>query len=504
MTAILTQPLIDVKKYANNPNCWRLGYDFMYANFKEYHRLYEYGRFGIILIGCFGAWFLYKFSLELFGFRGALLSLFLYVFNPNIIAHARLVTVDMGVTIAVLVSIYYFMKFTKKDNCSSALKAGVALGIAELCKFTALLLYPIYIFILSLLILKKINGCDNHDKKFHSILLQQNGCIIFLFIVSIVVINIGYFFSGTFSPIDIYSFSSEPLKKLSLFLGGSFIIPLPYAYIMGFDSLLTQSLGKSDFFASYLMGESALTGWWHYYLIAFIVKNPEVLSIIIIITCIIWFRKGEHKPDFKTSLCVWAPTCFYFLYFSFFTNSQIGLRYILMIFPLLFLAAGIIGNSILIKHKAGKLVLSVLLICYLVSSLAVFPNYLSYFNISSGGPPNGRYWLIDSNLDWGQDLPALKKYMKKQGITKINLGYFGRVDPVVYDINYQLAKSQPISGFHAISANFYVGRPYYLLEKESHRLRYINKSYFKKYRAYKPVASAGHSILIFNINDGSR
>jgi hypothetical protein len=114
---------------------------------------------------------------------------------------------------------------------------------------------------------------------------------------------------------------------------------------------------------------------------------------------------------------------------SFFTHIPIGIRFLLPVFPFLFLAVGYLCEAGLWKGKVNKTVMVVVGIAYLIPSVCVFPNYLPYFNLAAGGPCKGHKWLIDSNLDWGQDLPGLKKYMEKNGIDKIKLGYFGRVDP---------------------------------------------------------------------------
>ena len=53
--------------------------------------------------------------------------------------------------------------------------------------------------------------------------------------------------------------------------------------------------------------------------------------------------------------------------------------------------------------------------------LRVHPNYLAYFNEAAGGPAQGWRWLVDSNVDWGQELPGLKRYMDTNGIARVTL-----------------------------------------------------------------------------------
>ena len=503
LTALITKPDIETKTMEVDPNAWSFGYSFMFRNFEEYQQIFNYGRCIVILLGCVGGWILYRFGREIYGYRGGLFALFLYVFNPNIIAHSRLTTIDAGTACAVLFSIYFFWKFVRHMDGIRSVIAGLALGIAQLSKFTALLLYPMFLIIFGILFFRRVFLTDYQEKINNKPMVMKDASYFFLMVmISLIVINAGYLFIGSFTPLCEYTFASEPLRKLSSLIWGGLPIPVPYEYLSGFDSQLAVSDGNNPFYAGYLMGEHSLTGWWYYYVIAFIVKNPVALSIILMLTVYAWARRRADAPDLETVLCVWVPVVGFFAYFSFFTHIPIGIRFLLPVFPLLFLAAGYLFSVPLAKTRMAKGVVLVLAACYLIPAISIFPNYLSYFNFAVGGPKEGYKWLIDSNLDWGQDLPGLSKYMKDKGIKKIKLGYFGRVDPEIYGINYELAGEEPEEGVYAISINYLVGRPYYLLKEHPRELIYVDVDYFKKYRSMKPVDVVGHTILIFKVNDG--
>ena len=64
--------------------------------------------------------------------------------------------------------------------------------------------------------------------------------------------------------------------------------------------------------------------------------------------------------------------------------------------------------------------------------LRVHPNYLAYFNEAAGGPSRGWRWLVDSNIDWGQDLPLLAKWQREHPDRPVHLKYFGTVEPELY------------------------------------------------------------------------
>ena len=497
LTSLISKPDIKLKPFVNNPNPYDLGYDFMFRNKEKYRQVFQLGRCAVILLAVLCGWLLYRFAFEIYGFQGGLLALFLYVFNPNIIAHSRLTTIDMGATLTIFLSFYCFWKYLKKESWANAIIAGVVLGIAQLSKFTALILYPILILIF--VILKTRKEHDSQVSFFKSMIL-----FVILLTVSLFFINAGYFFSRTLTPLSEFNFLSHGLKQFTELSWEGLRVPLPYDYLKGFDMLLALAEGNNPFYGSYLMGEHSLRGWWYYYFIAFFVKNPLPLLLIILFTIYVWARERANRPRLETGLCIWVPVIVFFAYFSFFTHIPIGIRWLLPTFPFLFLAAGSLANANLMRTRGAKVVMIFMLAWHLISTIYVFPDYLAYFNLAAGGPGKGHRWLIESNLDWGQDLPGLKKYMEQRGIKKIKLGYFGRVDPRIYGIDYSLAKRAVESGIYAVSVNFLVGRPYYLLNEDSKGLSYIDLNYFKKYRLLKPKDVIGHTIYIFDISkDGA-
>jgi hypothetical protein len=134
---------------------------------------------------------------------------------------------------------------------------------------------------------------------------------------------------------------------------------------------------------------------------------------------------------------------------------------------------------------------------------------LAYFNELAGGPDNGYKYLVDSNLDWGQDLAGLKKYMDKNSIKSVKLSYFGSADARYYDIKYEYLPSiglepdnpgepwwyedgytedcGPVQGLIAVSATNLQG------------VLFENRECFKWLEDYEPVAKIGYSIFIYDV-----
>jgi hypothetical protein len=89
-------------------------------------------------------------------------------------------------------------------------------------------------------------------------------------------------------------------------------------------------------------------------------------------------------------------------------------------------------------------------------SLRCCPNQIAYFNTFFTDPAKKFHYVVDSNLDWGNELYALRDFMKEKGISEINLDYFGNVNPAEYGIRWRQATTKS-TGWIAISASNLAG-----------------------------------------------
>jgi tetratricopeptide (TPR) repeat protein len=180
-------------------------------------------------------------------------------------------------------------------------------------------------------------------------------------------------------------------------------------------------------------------------------------------------------------------------------NLNIGIRHILPIFPFLIVFASSVVTIPFRRPGFFFPWLGGLALWHLGSALSIFPSYVAYFN-EFVGPEKGYEILVDSNLDWGQDLKRLKRYMDEKGIERVYLGYFGTADLCYYGFRYvhlpafperrlecELKEREGRSDFLAVSAT----------NLQAVYLPY--KSSFEWLKAYRPIARIGHSIFVYDI-----
>ena len=116
-------------------------------NASRYFELFQLARLPMPLFSIVGGLAVFAWSRRLYGTLGGLLSLALWVFCPNILAHARLVTSDLGSTALGVAATYVFWRYLHQPSWRWAAAAGVMLGLAQLTKFSMLLLYAVWPFL---------------------------------------------------------------------------------------------------------------------------------------------------------------------------------------------------------------------------------------------------------------------------------------------------------------------------------------------------------------------
>ncbi len=479
---------------------WLYGTDFMLRNQGNYLKIFESGRMMVILMGLILGLILYGSARQWYGKTGAVLSLAIFAFCPNLIAHSQLATVDTGASLFILIALLSLVHYLKKPSWSRAALAGLGLATAQLSKFSSVSLLLFY-GLAPILAVWPFRS-DRASARRFILRICQVGLmiIIWLFLTAAC-----YRFQNLFHTTADFDFHSRWMKRIQA-VTAPLPAPFPETYLLGLDRQL-EDMQQGEF-GNYLLGN-----WYHgvsrkYFLIALLVKVPIPVMILFLLAMISGVIPGKLKWGFAPEeLLIIAVIGWMFLLFSFRNSLQIGVRYLLPMFPLAYLLIGRIGKSLSTPGIVKKMGVAVLVAWLIGECAGTYPHYLSYFNQFAGGPKNGHKVLLDSNLDWGQDLPALAALMKDKKIDKIELWYFGHPSPDLYGVNYQLLGQEPRQKYAAISAQFYYSQGnfhYPLLYYHPLEILFqgkkpiaLNKIQILPYLGKKPVALCGSSILVF-------
>ncbi len=428
------------------------------------------GRLPILFLGLLLGAIIFRFACDLFGVKAALLALTLFAFDPNLIAQARLSTTDLGLSLTMTLAIWRLWSWLEKPTRRNLIILGVATGAALTAKFSGLLLAPMFVLVALIHPL-------NTDQSYGRAIVRRGLNLIIVGIIGLTVIWIVY----------------------GLEIRGG----LPAAtYWQGLIKIYTE---YSQGYPTFLFGQISRTGWWYYFPITFLLKTP-LPTLLLGVIGVVWIIK---RRSIRTTASVWLPPALS-MTAALFSPLAIGYRHILPILPFAIILAGQAANITFSKLNVRTATLLRIACCAIlvawiaVGTFSIFPHHLSYFNELVGGPAKADNVLVDSNLDWGQDLPALKTWMEQNKIDRVNLAYFGTALPAAYGIHYwpMPAFLHFIIGPELDSYNPYTPEPgWYAISATSLRmgLVYRDQNLYAFFRDRLPDARAGYSILLYKI-----
>ncbi|MBI2826204.1 MAG: glycosyltransferase family 39 protein [Planctomycetia bacterium] len=577
-----------------------VGIDFVNANGFRTFWLYTLGRWACIPFSLAGAWICYRWARELYGAAAGLAAMALWCFCPNILGNAPLIMPDVPAAALAVAACYTFWHWLKQPTWRRAILTGLVLGIAELTKTTLLVFYPLWPVLWLVYRLPDRKGRsartagDCPDFAAYStqngtvplswaVWLREAGMLLVTAVLSVYIINLGYGFEGSGRTLRDYRFQSRmlagaPKSDRALVAGnrfgdsflGSLPLPLPANYVQGIDA---QKVDFERGMRSYLHGEWRDRGWWYFYLYGLAIKVPLGTWLLVflaggislarcrrmaVVGCAARTDLSQAKsPSIESVLaehptstsaggqhCSWRdemlvllPAAALLALVSSQTGFSIHFRYVLPMFPFLFIWA---SKSALLFHAlvrptacrplpagplptAGRRLPAMLVVAALAwsiaSSLYYYPHSLSYFNELVGGPAHGHEHLLDSSIAWGQDLLYLKEWYDAHPEARpFYLAHFGFVNPEIAGIAFALpplrsseagdAKEDATEdqglqpGWYAIDVNYLRGSALRPLSPSGRfadvPARHFDLSRFQRFAA---VADVSYATRIFHLTD---
>jgi hypothetical protein len=471
---------------ANHVGSNGIGDAFLLASGENYHTYYIIARLFNILLSVAGGLLLAGWIYLRLGRIAAVLGMAFWAIEPNLLAAASLVTSDTGVTVGFVLVGFLLDRFAHRPNLWHATALGIGLGLALLTKFTALLLVPVALAGAGFLAFRN----TAQSSLFKRTLAAFRAVLVSVFAM-LVLVNTCYWWSGVGAPIASMGWTSKafaPLTQLPAIVPS----PLPREYLQGVDQ---QRAIMEGLHPVYLDGEFFTQGNPAYYLKAWWYKTPHGLQALIVMSLglVLLRRPAVSSYWWLTGLAI--PSAI-LLAIASQSGMQIGYRYVLPAIPLSLIIAA--SSWKLATSRPLKTAIVVAGIAY-AASLRSAPETLSYFNEWAGGPREGRWLLIDSNIDWGQDLGRLQAWWKDAGQPPMKTAYFGTVPLDAMGLPNDLPpRGQPQPGLYAISVNFLQGRPH-AVRNEQGDTESIDLDAFGYFRFFQPKAIVGTSIYVFDL-----
>lgn len=462
-----------------------------------------FGRHMCLPFTMLGAIVCWCWAREMYGRAAAYIALLLWCFDPNVLAHASLMTPDLPAAGLAVFGCYLFVHYLARRSIGTVFLLGAVLGASLLTKFTLLTLGPTWCLV-----------CLMRRRQERALL-----SLVAVLAVSVYVVNLGYGFEGTLKPLQERKFVSALLgpqppdsarrvagNRFAGQMAGALPVPFPANFVEGIDAQKAEfERGKP----SYMCGVWSPRGWWWYYLYAFAIKLPIGTLVLFGIGLVqqlrdLWLSR-QIPTQWPSLVTLWlVPLCILAL-----VSSQTGFshhsRYALPCLPFLFISASYAGVFITRGGLMGLLV-TYSIVLSLSSSLWAYPHSLSYFNEVIGGPLNGHKHLLNSNLDWGQDLLYLKAWLASHPEARpIYVAYDVRSLPV--ETLLRLPTSRPVStrNLEDVSrggapGRFPAGMPPGWYAISANEL-YDQEGEFSCFTGLTPLGRCGYSLWLYHLPD---
>lgn len=471
--------------------------------------LFFWAKVQMVLLALLLGGIIYLWSRRLFGIEAATASLFLFSLDPNIIAHSQIVHTDVAFTALFFTGSYFFWRALERLTWSRLALSACFFGLAASTKYAYLAMLAVWgaVIVLRAFSAQPLECALGAPRvvvgrRQKAVLLC--GIIFCSLIAAYCLIWAAYGFRFDALPGNGRSLPmADELKTLPRLSGLISLLTqfhlFPEAWIYG-QLFVLNNLQRE----AYLLGAYSDHGFWLYFPIAFAVKTPLPTLILLLVTLIFWGMKKLDRAKVNFLLVCLAV---YFL-LAILSRLSIGIRHILPIYPFLFvLVGGTVGQLWRARTAANRGAILLLGLWSVWSTINIYPHFLAYFNELAGGPRNGHKVLLDSNLDWGQDLKGLKDWMVENQVNKIQFLYFGfhnEAEPRYFGIDAQFLPGSWVStaaiadkyaepsDYLAISANHLFGRHYIRGDRRV--------DFLKPFLSLSPAAIIGHSIYVYQIS----
>jgi len=458
-----------------------LGRAWLFTVGNDPDRIMRVARIPVLLISALGGWVLFRVARQVVRGCGALVVLAGWCFSPTVLAHARLVTTDLAAAVLFLAAAIAFWRLTRRVCVRTLLLAVVSFAALFTTKFSAVLILPIVVILAvvrlvcdsALVIYWRTTRRRVFDRRVRAVVIVACAVLIASSAVLTIWACFGFRFSGSADAREHYlrwgtDASNEPPEaEWEALTTSSDSTPtmigrfthwarshrlLPEAYLYGLAYTVKSAEGRM----AYLNGRVHSTGWWYYFPYAVLVKTTLPILLLGLGGALAWLaaltaRRRCSALRRRRIIEVLLPCLVLsavYLATSMTSGLNLGHRHVLPLYPTLFLlSAGWASCGATGGLRGAARASAVLLVAlHVLIAARIHPHYLTYFNELVDGPRDAWRHLSGSNLDWGQDLIHLRRYLDDRRAAGIyeppaKLSYFGTADPNYYLGNVDMLPS---------------------------------------------------------------
>ena len=405
MTAVFPHFILKAHSW-DRPLMYNEGSAILYTD-NKYDETLALARLGILPFFWLACWVVFWWTRRSFGDLTAVFAALCFTFLPPALAHGGLATTDMALTATFGAAFVMMLSWLENPSWMRSAIFGLLLGATVLSKFSVLVFFPAAVAF-------AIVGY---------VALERPG---FARVIELA--------KARALPLAL----AAAIACVTIWAGYRFAfdkVPAPQFWA-GINEVRQHNRSGNP---SYLLGSFNETGWWCYYEVALAVKTPlGLIGLIGVGAWLCWKRRRELSA-------YWIPWAFVagILLVGAFSRINIGIRHVLPVYLAFCVVAGVAAKWLWTSGAKTRWILAGLLAWMTVSSAWSHPDYIAYFNEIAGSHPEDI--IVDSDLDWGQDMKRLSAKLKEVGATEVTF------DPFI------IAHLEAVHGFPPIKPSDYRG-----------------------------------------------
>ena len=483
--AMAAGPYLDGSRSVGRPGIWQEGFAIL-SQRGDPHRVLTLARLGILPFFIVTAILVFAWARSIADDTVGVLAVLAFTSVPPVLAHSGLATTDAVTMATVCATIFALVRWLEQPTPGRTVWVGVAVGLALLAKMSSLVFIPAAG---AAVLLAWLLGKNS--------LRPYTGRAVAAGLIACITLWAGYRFSvgplrrGPLPPPGVATAAPSamdalpvslrtPLRKLARLP----VFPAP-EYLHGvWEIREANRQGRRN----YVLGEPLQEGRWYFFPLALGVKTPIPFLVLALVGGATLVGMARRRP----SVLVPVLTAGAIFATAIAANINVGVRHILPIFPMLSVCAGLgilrVWHWRPFRRWTGPALAAGLAGWLAIESALAHPDYLPYFNQLAGDHPEEV--LVDSDLDWGQDLGRLVDTLRARRIRHVWIAYHGKNDLT----SVGLPPFTELRG-HTRETGWIAASVYRL------QLGYYGGRFdpFTWLKAYTPVTRAGHSIYLYHI-----
>lgn len=465
-------------------------------------------RWACIPFSLLGGLVCYLWANAAYGRWPARMALLLWTFFPEILGHGALITSDVSAAALGVTAGFTFWRWLERPTWAAAALAGVCLGLALLTKLTWIALFGLWP--IAWVASRILNRADARTSW-----TVSGGQLAVILLAGLLLLNAGYGFQGSLRRLGEFRFWSvalgggerpavggPPANRFQETWLGDLRVPLPADYVKGTD---LQKRDFEDWRPTYLAQDAYPDGVWYFYFYAAAVKLPLGFWLLL------WMRmlmRGSVGSRNTTFLVLGVPV--FLLITASMMQELTYFRYLMPIWPFLFVWTSGVAREFPERSRVYRAAVAAPCAWAVWAGLWYFPHNLSYFNEAAGGPSNGDAHLIDSHIDWGQDLLLLRDWQRTHPEARpLHVACAGFVDPQLAGIDSRdLGETLGLTswtrrealtpGWYAVSVHALRGGRVHSFPEEGESRSYSGTQLIG-FHEYEPIDRVGYTLYVYQI-----